>query len=341
MRRTLRRRNGRIASARYLCEQNFGVKFADIFSGKQLTDIYEIRFNALSRPLSAVEFARLLVHFVHRRGFKSNRKNAQMKEDGKILKSISENEKILTEKGYRTIGEYFFMECRADNQFITHNKEMNYKFAFNREKIEDEIKLIFAKQRELQPNNNAISVDFENKFLQVFNRQRSYDLGPAAPSKYAPKESLYLDMLGKCEFDGEYRVYQDTACAELFRLYCNINNLSFYDRTRHAKVELTTEQRKAIKDDCLKKGGIIKYADIRKKLELPDNIIFNMLNYSQRKAVNKTPEEIEKEKTNNDPKAKYTKKYVYLTNDETETLTFTTMKGTTTVRKAFEKEFGK
>ncbi|MDR1917784.1 MAG: type II CRISPR RNA-guided endonuclease Cas9, partial [Christensenellaceae bacterium] len=341
MRRTLRRRKARIAAARYLCEQNFGIKFDDIFSGEKLTDIYEIRYEALSRKLTDEEFARLLVHFVHRRGFKSNRKTDKTKDDGKILKCISENEVLLNEKGYQTIGEYFYKECRADDQFVTHNKEMDYKFAFNRDKIENEIKLIFEKQRELQPKHKKINADFEKEFLQIFNRQRSYDLGPADPSPYAPKGGLYLDMLGKCEFDGEYRVYQDTACAELFRLYCNINNLYFYDNELHGKRELTEQERKAIKDICIKKGGIIKYSDLRTKMKLPDNVIFGGLNYSQRKKIDKTPEEIAKEKSTNDPNAKYTKKYVYLTHDEVENSAFTTMKGTTTVRKAFEKEFGK
>ena len=78
MRRRLRRKRFRKERIRNLIIDN-GIMSAEqideIFNcGKELTDIYEIRSEALDRKLNAEEFVRLLIHLSQRRGFKSNRK---------------------------------------------------------------------------------------------------------------------------------------------------------------------------------------------------------------------------------------------------------------------------
>ena len=77
-----------------------------IYERKNLSDIYEIRYEALNRKLTKDEFIRLLIHLSQRRGFKSNRKiDAKNKnsDDGKMLKEIEKNKSIFTDNGYRTI----------------------------------------------------------------------------------------------------------------------------------------------------------------------------------------------------------------------------------------------
>ena len=92
MRRRLRRRRFRKEQIRGLIiEKN--VMSADEIdgiynSGKELSDIYKIRFEALDRKLDKEEFVRLLIHLSQRRGFKSNRKvdaSDSKSEAGKLL----------------------------------------------------------------------------------------------------------------------------------------------------------------------------------------------------------------------------------------------------------------
>ena len=59
-----------------------------LFDG-QLTDIYALRVKALDEKLSREEFARVLFHLAQRRGFRSNRKNAGDKEEGKLLEAVA------------------------------------------------------------------------------------------------------------------------------------------------------------------------------------------------------------------------------------------------------------
>ena len=78
MRRRLRRRRFRKEQIRDLIAEK-GImtteEIDEIYnSGKELSDIYEIRAEALDRILSKEEFVRLMIHLSQRRGFKSNRK---------------------------------------------------------------------------------------------------------------------------------------------------------------------------------------------------------------------------------------------------------------------------
>ena len=77
-----------------------------------LCDIYELRSKALDLAVSKFDFARILINLSQRRGFKSNRKalDENDKANGKILAAISENKTKLESKGYRTVGEMFFLD---------------------------------------------------------------------------------------------------------------------------------------------------------------------------------------------------------------------------------------
>jgi len=325
IRRTLRRRKVRIAMIKQLCEQTFGIAYQQILQQKELPDIYEIRFQALSRKLSTEEFSRLLLHFAHRRGFLSNRKEtAKTGKDGKILKGITENEQKLQEKGYATVGEYYFKEFIVKGESV-RNKSEKYDCTFNRQTIEDEIKLIFSKQREFGFDKTTISTEFESKFTDLFNKQIPYDVGPANPSPYATKSgSLYQDMLGVCSFDGNFRTYQATNAGEKFKLWNNINNLtlSMIEQGRSKEQELSLSDKQILANYCFKKAGKITYSDVRKILKLNDNIRFKHLIYSKRTKANR---------------------YVLqeLAREEVEKKVFVDLKGRAVIKKAFKNDLDK
>ena len=112
-----------------------------MFSAGNLEDIYKLRARALDETVSKKEFARILLHLMQRRGFKSNRKADKNSEDGKLLSAISENEKRMKENGYRTVGEMLF----KDEIFGKHkrNRTNNYVATVSRDEIKHEAETVF------------------------------------------------------------------------------------------------------------------------------------------------------------------------------------------------------
>ena len=54
---------------------------------------------------------------MQRRGFKSNRRAANSKEDGILLQAVTQNRQRMEEHGYRTVGEMLY----KDPLFADHN----------------------------------------------------------------------------------------------------------------------------------------------------------------------------------------------------------------------------
>ena len=94
---------------------------------------YEIRKKALVQKISKEEFAKVMVHFSKRRGFKSNRKVAGG-EDGVVKSAISEIRQKMESSGFKTVGEFLF------NQEIKRGKYLH------RDMFEEEFNQIWAKQ---------------------------------------------------------------------------------------------------------------------------------------------------------------------------------------------------
>ena len=67
---------------------------------------YELRAKGLDEKLTLYELARALFHLNQRRGFKSNRKSGDMKENSEIRQKASALQKDIDESGSRTLGEY-------------------------------------------------------------------------------------------------------------------------------------------------------------------------------------------------------------------------------------------
>lgn len=66
---------------------------------------YEVRANAVDNEVSKFELGRALYHMCQRRGFKSGRKDA---DAGKDLEKYIEEKSTLDEKGFKSIGEYYY-----------------------------------------------------------------------------------------------------------------------------------------------------------------------------------------------------------------------------------------
>ncbi|MBK6087583.1 type II CRISPR RNA-guided endonuclease Cas9 [Ruminococcus difficilis] len=289
MRRRLRRKRHRKERIRSLIVNN-GVMTAEqidnIYDAKnQLSDIYQVRTEALDRRLSTEEFVRLLIHLSQRRGFKSNRKvDAQEKksEAGKLLNAVSANHQLMLEKGYRTVGEMLY----RDEKFSAYkrNKADDYSNTFARSEYEDEIRAIFRAQQELG-NPHATDKLMED-YLAIYLSQRSFDEGPGGKSPYAGNQ--IEKMIGKCTLEpNEKRAAKASYSFEYFNLLSKVNSIKIVcDGEKRA---LNDAERQTVIQLAFSKNAI-NYTSIRKALHMTDSERFN-ISYSQ---SDKTADEIEK-----------------------------------------------
>ena len=249
-----------------------------LFDG-QLSDIYELRYRALTERVSDPELCRILIHLAQRRGFKSNRKaETADKETGRLLTAIKQNEAMMKEKGYRTVGEMF---CK-DPEFKEYkrNKEGNYKTTVSRAQIEDEARMIMESQRGL--GNAKITEEFSGKYLEIMLGQRNFDEGPGEPSPYAGNQ--IENMIGRCAFTGEERAAKACFSFEYFNLLQKINHL--YLIKDGSRTELTREQKDKIKSLAFSKSDL-RYSHIRKELGINGETLFNTLQKDDYQALEK------------------------------------------------------
>lgn len=286
-RRTIRRKRHRKDRIKQLIQQNgimTRVEMSEMFEHSQFeTSVYELRVQALERALTKQEFVRVLIHLAQRRGYKSNSKSeeAKDKENGKVKSAISENKKCMEENGYRTIGEMLlhddrFWECSPDGTkiFVPHNHLDDYRTTVERSMVEDEIRLIFSQQRAL--GASYVTAEFEEAYLEIWGSQRNFDEGPGGKSPYGG--NMIEKMLGHCTFEkDEPRAAKGSYSAEYFRLLQDVNHLRLVKNNGESSA-LTAEQ-KQIYIDLVMKSATASYAQLRKKLELSNDISFNMLRY--------------------------------------------------------------
>ena len=286
-RRTIRRKRHRKDRIKQLIQQNgimTRVEMSEMFEHSQFeTSVYELRVQALERTLTKQEFVRVLIHLAQRRGYKSNSKSeeAKDKENGKVKSAISENKQCMEENGYRTIGEMLlnddrFWECNPDGTkiFVPHNHLDDYRTTVERSMVEDEIRLIFSQQRAL--GVSYVTAEFEEAYLEIWGSQRNFDEGPGGKSPYGG--NMIEKMLGHCTFEkDEPRAAKGSYSAEYFRLLQDVNHLRLVKNNGESSA-LTAEQ-KQIYIDLVMKSATASYAQLRKKLELSNDISFNMLRY--------------------------------------------------------------
>ena len=245
------------------------------------SDVYELRVKGLDEKLTAEEVARVLLHLAHRRGFKSNRKAEKTdKENGALLTAVSENQKRMKDKQYRTIGEMF----HKDELFAEYkrNKGGTYLTTVAREMIADEAKYIIATQRSF--GNKTLTIEFEESYLDILLSQRNFDEGPGGNSPYGGDQ--IERMIGNCTFEkSEKRCAKSCYSFEYFNLLQKINHLRLL--VDGVKVELDGSQKSKV-INLAKTKADLKYSQIRKELGLGSQVLFNALVY------NSDVEEVEK-----------------------------------------------
>ncbi|GMO61727.1 MAG: type II CRISPR RNA-guided endonuclease Cas9 [Rickettsiales bacterium] len=261
-RRRLKRRRIRIAKIKDICKEFLKVNTNILYNGS-LKDVWELRKNALERTLTPQELARVLIHITKHRGWKSNRKSEEDKDDaGKMKKAIIELEAKLDNL---TAGAYYGAMGRNTKIKNTTGK---YDHSIGRDTNKKEIEVIFEKQ-------NIKDENFKNAVLECFDFQKEI-------------QSM-LGMVGNCEFEPEEkRAPKESYSAEIFNVYTKLNNL-----IRQNKIEF--EQTKF--DNCVKLFTTqkdVKFKHIKEKLELSDDFKFDGLRYNEREYIKADGEKVSK-----------------------------------------------
>lgn len=322
-RRNLRRKKLRMEDTKKYLMAHGLVKDMDAFENryhkKSLPDVYKLRADALERKLTNHELAQILLHMSKHRGFMSTRKCEQKDKDtGKILSSGNENIELFKSSGYQTIGEMIYKDERfhtpcgnGNTHYISiRNKQDDYRNTILREPLIDELNVIFKKQREF--GNKTVTKEFEEGFMKLFLRQRSFDEGPGAESPYAMDG--FRNMLGKCTFEPEEpRASKGSYSAELFVALQTINSIKMINSSGE-KRSLSEEERNKI-IELLGKRKEIKYSAIRKLLNLPLDEKFNYLDYSEETEGKKKKKKGKKEEEKQEVKPKTPEEIIKKTED--------------------------
>ena len=212
----------------------FENKYKKIFSKFR---IHQLREKGLSKNLSFEEQLFTLYWYLTRRGF-----SYQTNDDKKEI------EKIKKEFGINLKDE---LPIHAEQQVFKNKGYINGEFRrlFSRKQWNNEINIFLKKQK--------IDSKIKDKFLDLFNRQRSFELGPGMddtrktqetnPTKWGRfnnetgkyYKTMWENSVGKCSvFKDEYRGPKNSLTAEIFNLLNDLNNISTLQATEKYKLDI-------------------------------------------------------------------------------------------------------
>lgn len=237
----------------------------------------ELRVKALDEKLETLDWAAALLHLTKHRGFRSNRKSESADaEGGKVLQALGENQRRMSEGGFRTVGEMLLHH--PDFAERKRNREGSYTATALRADQEREVRLLFQRQRDF--GSFHASTDLEEAFLLLFNAQ--YPLQNP------------LNLLGDCPFEkGKKRGPRHAPSFELSRALQKLNTLSLIPSTG-GKITLADFARASdggydeFVQTFASRGtgsnpGRITWADLRKIFRIPSDFAFADLPTAGRK----------------------------------------------------------
>ena len=254
--RNIRRKNHRIIRLKRLLKSN------GLPHNSTHNNVWQIRYKALYNLVTESEFSAILLHMIKNRGPILQR----IGEEGAILSSVSNNHELISSGKYRTPAE---LACLTFKNNI-RNRDGNYNHTFSRYDIQNELHLIFQKQREF--GNKFATVELEDKVDKLLMQQRKSLSGDDI-----------LKMVGFCSLEeNEYRSPKHTYSFEKFSLLTTLMNVRILNNKLEQK-SLTNEQINKLILLAHKKA--ITYKTIRKELNLSDEDKFKGLLYSSKNDV--------------------------------------------------------
>jgi len=248
----------------------------NLFIGnKGQKDVWDLRRESLHRELDSKELSRVMIHLAKHRGYASNRKSEEPSDsEGKaVLSGISHNKKILEQKSYLTVGEYISTKVKKRNGKDSEGK-LNYENSVARSMLEDEISIIFSKQKEF--GSLLVNDELLNEYKNIAFTQR-------------PLKSV-ASMVANCPFEvEEKRASKSSYSFEYFRALQKLKNLRVIDENGY-EMPLIFEQIKTIVEKA-KTTKTFTYKSFRKLFpQYKDMNIKGLVYYDHKTGEVKDPE---------------------------------------------------
>ncbi len=255
-RRKLRRR----AAFRLLQSQGLLPKDKDEARKLKLLNPYLLRIKALDEKLEPYELGRALFNLAVRRGFKSNRKDAENEETAESKstgKKLSQKEmctelsKAISESGCRTLGEFLWKKQEEHNGIRFVPGRMSYYPL--RQMYVDEFNAIRAKQETIYK-----TVDWQAISDALFFQR------PLKPQQR-----------GKCQYmPDKERTFKAMPCAQKIRMLQEVRNM-YYQNALGQKIPIGEDEEKIILE-LLDTKDKATFDAFRKALKLDASCTFNL-----------------------------------------------------------------
>lgn len=274
MRRVIGRRSQRKKQIRSLLLR-YGLKNIEFIDQSKIEAVnlspWDLRKAALERKLEDVEFARVLFHIAKKRGFQSNKKGGQEENDvegKKVINGAIELEEKAFRAGAKTVAYYLATQPKK------RNGDGNYANSIKRDRLREEIKLIFEAQRKFC-NTNATEELLLAYAGSGKKEERNTREGDGIAFYQRPLQSSE-HLVGLCTFEeGEKRAPKFSYTAELFVLWSRLNNTRIKD-TKGNERELSVDEKNKLVDLAHKNKSGVTYKQARKELSLTIDERFNI-----------------------------------------------------------------
>ncbi|MEM1000116.1 MAG: type II CRISPR RNA-guided endonuclease Cas9 [Bacteroidota bacterium] len=229
-------------------------------------DPYRLRYEALQRALRPLEFARVMFHLAHRRGFLSNRKiKDDEKEGGSLKQEFDHLESLWEDHGtaYPTWGAFCYgvlsQAIAVPEDFPLDLSRIRKKHT-RREWYESEFDAIWAKQ-------SACATEHP----EVFNEDKRKELRDSILFYQRPMQDVQ-QLVGYCTFEyqnKEKRLAWGHPLAQRFRMLSDLNQLQVARQEENADQfrPLDPNERAVLGNKLSTVATPVKVAAIRKLLE--------------------------------------------------------------------------
>ncbi len=240
---------------------------------------YELRVAGLDRRLTEREWSRVLTQMCKRRGYRSMRiSETEDDEAGAVKQAIAENESLMREKGYRTVGEMLL----KDEKFAESKRNRgDYRGVVSRELLLDEIHKLFEAQR--NHGSPFASPDFEESYIETLSMQAPITEGDALAAR-----------VGLCSLDRTNpRIPLACPTFERFRILDKLHNIRYTLEPGGARHTLTQDQMTAVSNEAFR-ATALSLTHVRKLCGLPDEARFVGVRYDPRSPADTSVESKEK-----------------------------------------------
>ena len=234
----------------------------DLFSAKKLEKLnpYELRAKALDEELELHHFGRALFHINQKRGFKSNRKSVEAKEEGLISQSVKASQELMQEYKSRTYGEFLWKRFQTMEESRKNPGSQEKNWVLARRAVGAGAKdnyAVYAQRAMLEEEFNKLW-ESQSRFYEKLKDEKLKNLFFKAIFFQRP---LKKPIVGICSLTHEKRISKALPSFQKFRILKELNNLAYRDSKGqfHPIVQLEEGIKfrdKIIKDLFLKKAKV-------------------------------------------------------------------------------------